>query len=238
MTSAGSRAGPLLFARYGFPPHELGYCGPADAEGLAELARRAREFDGAWPYLEALGDAGGLDPLHEDVVQAYWVGGDLVDQVNPQMLLGRLRNAFAEQRTGVLDRVQTALPHHSFHVLAIYPWVTFLKTDPVTPLGVLQQCRIRWGRVASVDDEHVVIEARPLTFDGHALALGDAVPQQVRWQESGQSLVNAPRPGTWVSAHWNWICDKLTSADVSALEAHTLSSLALVNAALDPTEEG
>jgi hypothetical protein len=48
-----------LFARYAFPPNELGYCGPPGpaaqpGDNTAEFASHAREFDGAWPYLHAI----------------------------------------------------------------------------------------------------------------------------------------------------------------------------------------
>ena len=59
--------GPVLFARYAFPPNSHGYCGPGDHEsffsygvagaddrGLRELAR---QFAGAWPYLELIAAA-------------------------------------------------------------------------------------------------------------------------------------------------------------------------------------
>ena len=31
-------AGPILFARYAYPPNALGYCGPADSGALLEYA--------------------------------------------------------------------------------------------------------------------------------------------------------------------------------------------------------
>ena len=49
-------SGPLLFARYAFPPNHYGYCGPEDADGFFRsgvagddhgLRARARNFDGA-----------------------------------------------------------------------------------------------------------------------------------------------------------------------------------------------
>ncbi len=76
-----------LFACYAFPPNELGYCGPADTT-QAELASHAKEFDGAWPYLQAIADAAGIaDPLDDGVVRNYWVGGPLLDKVDPDELL-------------------------------------------------------------------------------------------------------------------------------------------------------
>ena len=173
-------AGHVLFARYAFPPNELGYCGPADAGGLRgdgapELASHATEFDGAWPYLRAIADAADIgDPLDEEVVRSYWVGGPLLDKVDPAVLLTRLRTSFQGQVTGLLGDLvapEGALAHHSFHVFVVYPWVRFLDRDQNTALQVLQDCRIRWGTVESVEEDHAVILSRPLSRDSGVLAL-------------------------------------------------------------------
>ena len=56
-------------------------CAPTSC---AEIARRARQFDGAWAYLESIARAAGIaDPLDERVVEAYWIGNDLLDRVDP-----------------------------------------------------------------------------------------------------------------------------------------------------------
>jgi hypothetical protein len=63
-----SDAGARLFARYAYPPNELGYCGPDGAAAMldpdrpAEIARRARQFEGAWSYLEFLAAAPDRQP--------------------------------------------------------------------------------------------------------------------------------------------------------------------------------
>ncbi len=79
----------------------------------------------------------------------------------PAALLERLRSAFKGQVTGLLSdlaRPHGVLAHHSFHVFVVYPWVRFLDRDATTALQVLQDCRIRWGTVESVEDEHAVID--------------------------------------------------------------------------------
>src|SRR5690349_16310202 len=114
---------PSLFARYAFPPNQLGYCGP-EATSVDELGSHAREFDGAWPYLQALAEAAGVDdPLDDEVVKSYWIGGRLLDKVDPRELLDRLHAAFAGQTTGMLgalDDGAQVLAHHSFHVFVVY----------------------------------------------------------------------------------------------------------------------
>lgn len=227
-------SGRETFASFAYPPNELGYCGPADVT-QTELATHAREFDGAFPYLQAIADAAGIsDPLDDDVVRTYWVGGPLLGKVDPTELLSRLRGAFAGQVTGLLESVPCgakALAHHSFHVFVVYPWVRFLDRDPTTPLRVMQDCRIRSGTVESVDSEHAEISSRRLTFDDGGLALSAPGVERVRWSRDGDSLAPAPVPGVTIAAHWDWVCGTLSGADAEALAEATQTTLDLVNAA-------
>src|ERR1039458_5353739 len=92
--------GPLLFARYAYPPNALGYCGPGDSQSLLELGadpgsvgndeglrRLARRFEGAWPYVELIAAANRIeDPLDLRVVEAYWIGNELLDRRRPRRL--------------------------------------------------------------------------------------------------------------------------------------------------------
>jgi len=131
--------GPVLFARYAYPPNVLGYCGPDAADELLEragagvdspeLRRLARGFEGAWPYLELIAHADGLaDPLASEVVEAYWIGNRLLNAVGPGLLRGSVEARF-KPRLGVADwaGMDAACaagghPHHGFHVFFVYPW--------------------------------------------------------------------------------------------------------------------
>src|SRR5215475_9307433 len=222
-----------LFAQYAYPPNELGYCGPADGGGASGLAAHAKEFDGAWPYLAAIAEAvGAPDPLDEDVVTSYWVGGPALSKVDPAGLLTRLRSSFKGQVTGLLEAVHPGpgvLAHHSFHVFVVYPWVRFLDRDSATALGVMQDCRIRWGTVESLEGEHAVIASRPLQLDHGALALGEPRPERVQWKKGEVSLAPAPARGSIIAAHWDWVCATLTDDQGAALESATRATLELVN---------
>ncbi len=234
MNSHTLSTGHAMFAQYAYPPNELGYCGPADGDGPSELATHAKEFDGAWPYLTAIADAVGSEPLNDDIVHSYWVGGPSLEKVDPAALLARLRTTFKGQVTGLLDAVPATaevLAHHSFHVFVVYPWVRFLDRDPETALQVMQDCRIRWGTVQSVSGEQVVLTSRPLTLDAGELALGHPENERVSWSKDGVSLTPAPQPGATVSAHWDWVCATLTDGEGAALESATRATLDLVNAA-------
>jgi hypothetical protein len=241
--SRPTAAGDVLFARYAFPPNELGYCGPEDAGALltyastggggTEMAERARRFDGAWPYLEVIAQAAGIsDPLDPRVVEAYWVGNDLLDAVDPGTLLAVLQVRFAGQVGGFWDRVRAAdLPaaHHSFQVFAVYPWVGLLRTGSPVPLSVLDRCRIRWGTVVELSGDHASVLFRPLVWEDGALALGAEQLEQARWSVGGEALPSTLAAGDLVSLHWDWVCDRLSPEQAEALADSSARQLQLAN---------
>src|SRR4051794_12171835 len=95
-----SLLGEALFARYAWPPNERGYCGPPDSS-LVDIGSRARSFDGAWTYLEYLASVAGLDdPLDLRVVEAYWIGNDLLLSASSVDLVAFLADRFRGQLGG------------------------------------------------------------------------------------------------------------------------------------------
>lgn len=232
-----SERGAILFARYAYPPNELGYCGPADPTALLRPAnteaieRGAREFDGAWCYLEFLAESAGLDdPLDERVVEAYWIGNDLLDRADPEALLARMRDRFRSQSGGTWrDAGDRALAHHSFQVFDVYPWAALLRASGnPTALSVLDRCRIRTGVVHAVDGESATVESRPLTWTGTALVPGTPCRESVRWSTGGRSLIPGLTPGDLVALHWDWVCDVITEEQAARIESTEAGRLAPV----------
>jgi hypothetical protein len=223
-----STAGALLFARYAYPPNALGYCGPEGADALlvpgaaADIAARARQFEGAWSYLEFLAEAAGIaDPLDEAVVEAYWIGSDLLAAADPRALTDRLLDRFRGQSGGTWREAgDRAIPHHAFQVFEVYPWATLLEAGghPVA-LSVLDQCRIRTGTVLSAGGETAQVRSRPLTWDGTVASPGDPRVETARWSAGGRSLLSGLAPGDRVALHWDWICDVITAEQATQIEA-------------------
>jgi uncharacterized protein DUF6390 len=239
--------GPVLFARYAFPPNSHGYCGPADSAGLFEygvagrddggLRAMAQQFAGAWPYLQLIAGATGLaDPLDRRVVEAYWVGSPRLERVGTRSVGDSMEDRF-RSLTGARFATLTegvlagGVPHHSFAVLCIYPYTGLLTDGRKAPhaLTVLDRCRIRWGRVLAVHGDQVVVESRPLRWDGRALSLGEPGTETAVRSVDGVGMVGAPAPGDWVSLHWEWVCDRLTERQVRRLRRYTERHLAIVN---------
>ncbi len=238
-----SDRGALLFARYAYPPNALGYCGPAGADAMlspdatGEIERRARRFEGAWSYLQLIAEGSGIaDPLDERVVEAYWLGNDLIDNVDPAWLVDQLRVRFRGQLGGSWQQASTrAHPHHTFQVFEVYPWAERLKPDPAAPTNgvaveILDRCRIRTGRVLEVTGEQALVESRSLMWDGVHLTTAEPAKEVAAWSVDGSTLLDGLSPGDRVALHWDWICDVISAEQVRRVEEaelHQLESLGL-----------
>jgi uncharacterized protein DUF6390 len=238
-------AGALLFARYAYPPNSLGLCGADVPRTLLEygdagesdggLAELARTFEGAWPYLTLIAEANRIeDPLDPRVVEAYWVGNELLARVSPAALVGHVRERFRGRIGRAVENVPQvvaagAVPHHCFHVFALYPWLGLLRSGIVDePLHVLDQCRTTPALVLAVEPETADVLAEPLLWEGGRLRLGEPEPRRVRWQDGGRSFAR-PQPGELVSLHWDFVCDVLTPGAAARLGGVTRRVLAAVN---------
>lgn len=246
MSTRTATAGEALFARYAYPPNTLGYCGTGDGSELLEFATgpsngdvrtSARHFDGAWPYLEIIAWANGIiDPLDEQVVEAYWIGNSMLDAVDAAMFVTQVKDHFSSQRGAdwqCLDSSPTPAAHHSFHVFGIYPWMGLLRAGRGSPaLEVLDQCRISCGEVVNVEDDFAEIRCQRLAFDGLRLVRDRQSINRYRWRKDVQSLSGPVAIGDWVSMHWEWVCQTLTESQVRELEHYTERQLDATNASI------
>lgn len=244
-------AGALLFARYAYPPNALGLCG-ADSPGtLLEygdagasdggLAELARTFEGAWPYLTLIAEANRIDdPLDPRVVEAYWVGNDLLSHVPPASLARHVRERFHGRLGSAGDSIPSvvaagAVPHHCFHVFALYPWLGLLRSGIVDePLRVLDQCRTTPALVLSTDGDSADVLTEPLLWADGKLQLGPPEARRVCWRDGGRSFAQ-PQPGELVSLHWDFVCDVLTPQAAARLAWVTRRVLRAVNAGAVPS---
>lgn len=239
-------AGALLFARYAYPPNALGLCGADSPRTLLEygdaaesdggLAELARTFEGAWPYLTLIAEANRIeDPLDPRVVEAYWIGNELLVHVPPEALARHVCERFRGRLGRVAENIPSivaagAVPHHCFHVFALYPWLGLLRSGIVDePLHVLDQCRTTPALVLSVEGEWADVLAEPLLWDEEQLRLGEPETRRVRWSDGGRAF-SRPQPDELVSLHWDFVCDVLTTGASAQLAGVTRRVLAAVNA--------
>jgi hypothetical protein len=239
---APATSGLLLFIRYAFMPNHLGYCGGNDQEVLLEhaaagqpdrrLAPLLAKFTGAFPYLRTIAAANAIrDPFDARVVEAYWLGNELLDGVEAGALYRSLEERFGRQLTGSLrDQVlrkppQGARPYHLFHVLDVY---RHLDHDEVG-MAAMESCRISWAQVRSVDGAELVVRRQPLVLREGKLALGDPADERVLRSISDRSFADDVAVGDWVSVHWGWTCEVLDERKLANLQRWSAHHLALAN---------
>lgn len=231
--------GPLLFARYALPPNTLGYCGPDEAYRLLEhvregvvdpdLVRLERAFEGAYPYLSLIAAENGIaDPLDRRVVEAYWVGNDLLDGVNSRAFAADLERRFQartppSERPWLAEPARRGLPvHHNVHVLGVMPRIGLLRAGLAPDLvGMVGSCLIRPARVVSVEAGRLTVMVRPLTLRDRRLTLGPPREEQVASLLDGSAATD-----DWVALHWGTAVDLVGASARRYLVAITAAAAA------------
>ena len=166
-----------LAARFSFITNALRYCGPKEAneqfrryfstKGNAKEVRESLlRFEGLPPYLSAIAKKHGLGMFDGQVVEAYWLGNELLDGFTiddlkaivdglvarglPQPVGNRLK---AEMPTGFV-------PHHNFNVF----YVGVGRTTGSVPTTVqnMDNCRISSGKVAEVIGTNLIVATTTL----------------------------------------------------------------------------
>lgn len=232
-----------IFARYAYPPNELGYCGPADSsEVLAcvpdTLEATARCFEGTWPYFEFIAGQTGRKPIDPDVVTDYWLGGPLTDSLDVQdqgeSLLAALARAGGVWAHSPADLLPGMTPDHNFHVFAIYPWLSLLSRNlGDQPRLVLDRCRIRWGTVTAIDGDTATVESAAVEWDGRFLRLGPRHQETVAIAKGPVRLAGDLSPGDNVTLHWDWVCEVISDERLAYLRRSTAAHLDIANHRLE-----
>jgi Family of unknown function (DUF6390) len=239
--------GPVRFARYAYGPNRLGYCGPDEVAELFEqattggedaaLRHLASQFEGAFPYLELIARCNGVaDPLASEVVEAYWLGNRLLEQVTPDALgtsiQGRFRPRLAPEgwRWLATKPEAGAVPVHAFHVLDVFPRLGLLRSGATDhALEVMDSCRIRWGRVLERDGDWLVVSTVPLELVEGKLRLGAPRPERIRAWIDGTGFETELEPGDVISIHWDWACERLGPRQLRSLQDWTAREVELAN---------
>lgn len=236
-------------ARYAFGPNKLHLCGPdANREVLAYVQEGASDaglsriltgFQTLYPYLQNIAQANAIrDPFDPRVVEAYWIGNELLEGIAPRVFYHHLADTLrmkARMGNRAFDQMVGKLPkgarmHHSFHVFNAYK-----RTGNDATLHTLESmdaCRVSWGKVVSVNGPKITVLRRPLTMTGHALSLGAEEKTFVLRKLEDVADFDELQPGQWLTMHWGQPCEIVDDRSVPSLERYTLQSIALANTTL------
>ncbi len=236
--------GVQLAARFSIATNRLKYCGPAEAEPALyrtivegkdlEASRKAlAKFEALEPYLRAIAEKHGLDVLDHDVVEAYWIGNELLDDFTRddfRVLLDHLSQRGLPRF--MTDRLAEHLPgrpipHHVFHVSFV--GVGMVTGHVETTLPNMESCRPAWAKVLKKTKESLVVERPRLIAEKSRLVLGPIVQETVSYDPR---ILSGVRRGDHVVLHWSWPAMVLDAGQLKRLKEYTARSLESANEAL------
>ncbi|HBV02247.1 MAG TPA: hypothetical protein DEB69_02370 [Candidatus Komeilibacteria bacterium] len=233
------------FLSYSYEPFRLHFCGPQDDASTklvddflkgfdisaARLNRVARDFAGVYPYLELIAKKNKLEPLDEQVIEAYWIGNNLLRQVTVEDLKNLILQSFigpGKLSLSAGERLAAGVPgravaHHSFHVLYVGS-----VTQTVRLAGkLLDLCRVGWGRVIAYGGEVIQVKYRPLIVKPNDLRLGrDEAVKEIKWNKK---VLPKVMENQIVTFHWGLACETVSEDQARNLEKYTLRNIDAVN---------
>ena len=222
-----------LASRFSLATNRLEFCGPADAEpalyasivtgtGTPSARQALLKFEALQPYLELIGEKHGLDPLDFSVVEAYWIGNELLEAFErpdflrlieklrrrglPKSIAGRLAEHLPED----------PFPHHAFHVS--YVGVGAVTGHVETTIANMDLCRPSWADVGRIEGDSLELRAGTLRWEGGRLALGEPEPRSVHFDDR---VLPHVRKGSRLAMHWRWPALELTERQARSLQYYS-----------------
>ena len=237
------------FLNYSYEPFRLHFCGPQD-EATAKivedylvgkrispvrLAKIAEQFVGVYPYLKLIARKNNLHPLDEKVIEAYWLGNDLLKQVTADDLKKLIKEDFVGPGKLSLAQVEKlahhlperSLAHHSFHVF----YVGSVTQTVILAGKLLDLCRVGWGKIIEErqlkDELRILIRYRPLIVRVNEIRLSkDEAEKEIKWN---QKILPKAMTGQIISFHWDLAAEVLSEDQAHWLEKVTIRNIEAVN---------
>ena len=195
-----------------------------------------KAFQTLYPYLELIASANNIrDPFDPRVVEAYWIGNELLESVEKKKIYRHLLDILGIKKkvgsrsfeliTNTLRK--GALPHHSFHVFSI--WRRTGDASIAHTLHSMDSCRISSGKVLSVDGPFIEVETEPLEMQNGKLILGKSIIKRINRDITSPTDIEQLAKGDIITIHWGVPCAVITQEKARALKKYTLRHIALAN---------
>lgn len=256
--------GLILCAKYSSAPNYFGYCGPPKNSSLIdhlkeevgdkEIEHILSQFDTLYLNLKLIAYENKIrDPFAKQVVEAYWIGNNLLNNIKNKDYVSLLSEKFRlERKIGIknFDKLKykfltnQTLPHHSFHVFNIFKRTGRINSNHT--VETMDNCRIGWGQVKQfqssklksqipalpTDRQSLNVKTKQLTISNQQLSLNKPVVQELKIDYKGKTFFKDIKPGNWVSFHWGFVCDILTERQIKNLEFYTQKAIEFYNSAI------
>jgi hypothetical protein len=168
-----------------------------------------------------------LDPR---VVDAYWIGNDLLNRVRPEDLEAMIFG-FADQGLMTEEVAKETVkrihyqhrPHHSFHVFTVGGITGKVERESIG----WELCRIGWGRVVGIDKEGALaVLARSLKRSGGKVLPELETERRERTVRRDPQILPRVKVGDLVSFHWGRAVEVISEEAARRLEYWTERTLA------------
>ena len=233
-------------SRYSFGPNRLHYCGPDANRELRDLIESGKsdiglsillkQFKTLFPYLKYIAGINKIkDPFDSRVVEAYWLGNELLEKVEQRTLFDFLIDSLKvedklkkKEFNWLEEKIKKgAVPHHSFHVLNI--WDQMGHTDHLENLERMNECRISSGTITNVSGPEIIASTEPLIYENGKFALSSKISKSLTRQLEAEYDIEQIKPGQIVSIHWSVPCEVITPKQAETLHKYTLKNIEFAN---------
>lgn len=226
-------------ARFAFKPNQLAYCGPDQNKELAEylekletdggLSQILEKFECMVPNLRFIASENKIvNPFDEKVVEAYWIGNDLLANTRKPQIYSYLREntkLMLKDKIRLNEKMEMpANMHHSFHVFRVWQQAEFAENPQI--LKMMDECRIGWGQAVGASQNTIQVNYEPLIFLDGKLSFGKLALKNIAFEAEK----HAPQKNDWVSFHWSSYCKTLSPLELKNLRKWTKINMDIYNA--------
>jgi hydrogenase maturation factor len=195
---------------------------------IPEIIPTLEKFEAAYAYYRLIAQKNKIaSPFNKKVVEAYWLGNELLDKFTARDLQKLITERFC--RPGLLSKKEAearaklvpknSKPHHSFHVLVLGSVTGSVDFTGNTRLK--DTCRVGWGRVEKLKTAKIIVSYNPLT-GRQKLKFGPPIKKEINWDKE---ILSSVEIGDWVSFHWNFAIQKLNEENIINLYKYTQNTL-------------
>lgn len=243
-----------LCTRFAYPPNSLSLCGPEKQTDLYWYTRSGNadkgtieilsSFHTLFPYLRLIAAENRiLSPFDKRVVEAYWLGNQLLHAISPSSFIKHLEDDLSLKKKLPKKRLQAlytklpfgALPHHAFHVLNV--WKRTGHIDDVHSVQTMDACMINWGTVIRVLPTSLVIKTQSLRQKQDVLFLDQSMIREIQTLGKNDSRAQSVHTGDIVTYHWGRFCEKITIKQRHNLSYYTQRALIIANTTVSTDEK-
>lgn len=258
-----------LCARFALQPNLLGYCGRKSATAIFydcivnnrydKVREELEKFIVLNPYLQTIAEIIGQDPYDFAVIEAYWLGNDLLSQIKPRNYTLLIQN-LAKQGvpefliSEIKDKIpKEFIPIHLFNILH----VGVGKASGSVPFNLdsINNCMVRWGRVKEIEKKDMALgiskddirtkynqqtvknQITNLKFKLVTVETVKLVQKNKHYQLENSletipylsELVGDLKAGDIITAHWGWIAMRITQRSQLKLQKWTKGLIASIS---------